>query len=89
MIVISCSGSWVLIPAYVDESYRLRKWQDEEIYEISSKTMQAITSDEDNLLVSAPQRWRLHRQTSGQGPFGGWVVTLLLRDRHKSDVYTR
>lgn len=89
-MVIYLAGTWILVPAYVDDSYQHRKWQNEEVYEIGSKYVQSISSEEDSLLLSAPQRWRLFRQTSGgKGPFSGWVVLMLLRDRHKSDVYSR
>ena len=82
---------WVLLPTYVHDSYQLRFWKEEQGYEVTAETARhMLHCNEDRELVAIPAKWRLHRQSNGnRGPFSGWVVTLLLHDRSKSDVYSR
>ena len=81
---------WILIPSYITDCCSARKWLREENYELSSITAELIGHSAEDELVRAPTYWRDQRKASNDcGPFSGWVVAVVVKDRGQSDVYTR
>ncbi|XP_059166846.1 uncharacterized protein LOC131949099, partial [Physella acuta] len=78
----SCvKGLWVLSPKYIEDSYNLGSWQNEENYEHSIK-------DQNSLLVSASKRWRWKISFYKEQPFSGWKVSLMV-ESSKLSAYNR
>ena len=84
--LFSLSGKWVLTPKYIFDSFKIRRWLDEEHYEWTT----APTMKTNNGILSAPRRWRLYVQKEHKGPFADWTVLVMVENKFKRPfVYKR
>ncbi|VDK56179.1 unnamed protein product [Anisakis simplex] len=84
-----CSGKYIVLPDYIEDSHKAGKWLNESDFEwgaVGNLTKQSFDNPRQEMLAAACHRWRVKIELTSKRAFDGWCVLFYCSQRRLSDV---